>query len=541
NLASNTSEIDRLEPELATVNNRLLASQSSAEKITALDEAENQAKEQKNQAKGKQKTGGIIAGIGVIFALLLMYLVNVYAALLGVLVIVYGGYTYTQNDPDKHDSELERVRDEKTKLIGEQTLLNEHQKTKESIEKQLGEAVKNQSNIHEAINTALNKLPDQPREYRTTVNINNSTTVETLRAQIQKDTETLTSLTTEKNSLQKKADSLESTEITLASIKQELETKNSEAEAIMKQITATEQETGITQDMETEVRQSYNDANKKLTQLTTQQKNHRDALLRQPQLQETITETSNEISLLEASQKQEEKQLKGLEKTGINLGDEPELNTERDQKLTLSARLTQEEQERNNDVEESRTIMEDTTELRDKYPVLAEESERETFRIEAMRRAQILLDTTREGIMAGVKQDVEKNMMQFLPTLTDNRYNRARIDETNYRIEVLDREAKTWKAKGVFSGATQDQFSLALRLAFAISTIPSSRGARPGFIFLDEPLSGFDAQRRTGFIELLRDDLSRYFDQIIVVSHIEALAEEFPQNITLDSGRIVQQ
>ena len=143
--------------------------------------------------------------------------------------------------------------------------------------------------------------------------------------------------------------------------------------------------------------------------------------------------------------------------------------------------------------------------------------------------------------MAGVKQNVEKNMMQFLPTLTDNRYNRAQIDEANYRIEVYDREAKTWRGKGVFSGATQDQFSLALRLAFAISTIPSSRGARPGFIFLDEPLSGFDAQRRTGFIQLLREDLSKHFDQIIVISHIEALAEEFPQNLTLDSGRIVQQ
>ncbi len=124
------------------------------------------------------------------------------------------------------------------------------------------------------------------------------------------------------------------------------------------------------------------------------------------------------------------------------------------------------------------------------------ESEERNSDVEAMRRATILLDTTRDNIMSGVKQNVEKNMMQFLPTLTDNRYNMARIDETNYRIEVYDREAKQWRGKGVFSGATQDQFSLALRLAFAISTIPSSRGARPGFIFLDEPLSGFDAQRR---------------------------------------------
>ncbi|MBT3284537.1 hypothetical protein HN376_07445, partial [Candidatus Bathyarchaeota archaeon] len=87
---------------------------------------------------------------------------------------------------------------------------------------------------------------------------------------------------------------------------------------------------------------------------------------------------------------------------------------------------------------------------------------------------------------------------------------------------------------------TQDQFSLALRLAFAISTIPQSRGARPGFIFLDEPLSGFDAQRRDGFMRLIREELSQHFDQIIVVSHIEELKEEFPYHVNLDEGRIVK-
>ncbi|RLI00622.1 hypothetical protein DRO31_08365, partial [Candidatus Bathyarchaeota archaeon] len=355
------------------------------------------------------------------------------------------------------------------------------------------------------------------------------------------DTETLTRLTTEKNSLQKKADTQEALNKILESIKQEKETKTSEEEQLTKQITETEQETGIKREQETEIRNKHNEANKKLTQLTTQQTNYQQALERRPQVTENITEVTNDINLLKAAQQQEEEQLTELEKQGVSLGDEPSLNEERDQNLKTSASLEKETQERNNDITESREIIEKTSELRDQYPDLAEESERETFRIEAMRRATILLDTTRESIMAGVKQNVEKNMMQFLPTLTDNRYNRAQIDEANYRIEVYDREAKTWRGKGVFSGATQDQFSLALRLAFAISTIPSSRGARPGFIFLDEPLSGFDAQRRTGFIQLLREDLSKHFDQIIVISHIEALAEEFPQNLTLDSGRIVQQ
>jgi exonuclease SbcC len=115
----------------------------------------------------------------------------------------------------------------------------------------------------------------------------------------------------------------------------------------------------------------------------------------------------------------------------------------------------------------------------------------------------------------------------------------AQIDEKNYRIEVYDREARRWRGKGVFSGATQDQFSLALRLAFALSTIPSSRGARPGFIFLDEPLSGFDSQRVDGLLDLLRGELFKHFEQIIVISHLEELKDEFPEQIQLEAGEIV--
>jgi len=168
------------------------------------------------------------------------------------------------------------------------------------------------------------------------------------------------------------------------------------------------------------------------------------------------------------------------------------------------------------------------------------QNDEENFNLEAMKKAVILLDTTRDGIMGGVKKRIESHMMQFLPALTDERYNMARIDEKEYRIEIYDREAKRWRGKGVFSGATQDQFSLALRLAFALSTIPATRGARPGFIFLDEPLSGFDAQRKKGFMALLQEELPKYFDQIIVISHLEALQEEFLQYLQLEAGQVVE-
>jgi exonuclease SbcC len=57
--------------------------------------------------------------------------------------------------------------------------------------------------------------------------------------------------------------------------------------------------------------------------------------------------------------------------------------------------------------------------------------------------------------------------------------------------------------KNLFSGGTRDQCSLALRLAFALATLPQELGVAPGFIFLDEPLSAFDSQRAQALVELI--------------------------------------
>ena len=39
---------------------------------------------------------------------------------------------------------------------------------------------------------------------------------------------------------------------------------------------------------------------------------------------------------------------------------------------------------------------------------------------------------------------------------------------------------------------------------------------------------------------LLQKELPKYFDQIIVISHLEALQDEFQHNLQLEAGQIVQ-
>lgn len=154
-------------------------------------------------------------------------------------------------------------------------------------------------------------------------------------------------------------------------------------------------------------------------------------------------------------------------------------------------------------------------------------------------KAIAILRNARERIMAKVLPYTIEHMRRILPALTMDRYHDAKLTP-DYKIEVWDERANMWKSKNIFSGGTRDQFSLALRLAFAVATLPQERGAAPGFIFLDEPLSSFDAERSEALMYLLtKGEIAETFDQILVISHSQAIAaDEFQYRLKMNDGRV---
>jgi exonuclease SbcC len=106
---------------------------------------------------------------------------------------------------------------------------------------------------------------------------------------------------------------------------------------------------------------------------------------------------------------------------------------------------------------------------------------------------------------------------------------------------VWDERGGAFKEKNIFSGGTKDQFSLALRLAFALATLPQERGSAPSFIFLDEPLGSFDNERADALIDLLTEgEIARAFDQIFLISHVHVDERLFTHRVVLENGRVVE-
>jgi DNA repair exonuclease SbcCD ATPase subunit len=157
------------------------------------------------------------------------------------------------------------------------------------------------------------------------------------------------------------------------------------------------------------------------------------------------------------------------------------------------------------------------------------------------RRAYAIVEGTMERIVRLVLPNTERNLGQILPLLTAGRYHEARIG-ADYQIQVWDDSAGRYVPKNLFSGGARDQFSLALRLAFALATLPEELGTTPGFIFLDEPLSSFDGPRTEALVRLLTTgQVAESFSQIFVISHSRSFDPgAFQYRLEMRDGRVVE-
>ncbi len=181
----------------------------------------------------------------------------------------------------------------------------------------------------------------------------------------------------------------------------------------------------------------------------------------------------------------------------------------------------------------------------DPVPVESAEASLRSARIdlEARRRATLILETTRKRMIDAILPDTQNQMAVVLPRLTANRYKFPRLD-SDFKLEVWDERKNGWVRRSLFSGGTQDQFSLSLRLGFAIAALPREVGAVPGFLFLDEPLSSFDRDRTLALVDLLRGPagpIASHFRQVFLISHSQAFDPQlFTHQLFLEDGEVVR-
>ncbi|MGC9108113.1 MAG: hypothetical protein ACP5IE_08010, partial [Infirmifilum sp.] len=62
----------------------------------------------------------------------------------------------------------------------------------------------------------------------------------------------------------------------------------------------------------------------------------------------------------------------------------------------------------------------------------------------------------------------------------------------------------------------------------------------PKFIVLDEPLGSSDGERRERIVSFFAGELSRFFDQIFLITHVEVEEPPGATIIYIEDGRITR-
>src|SRR6266568_1019037 len=154
----------------------------------------------------------------------------------------------------------------------------------------------------------------------------------------------------------------------------------------------------------------------------------------------------------------------------------------------------------------------------------------------------LLLSAVIERLPRKILPRTEYYLQHILPILTSGRYHEVRLYLNGpFQLRVWDQAASAYISTSTLSASAADQLSLALRLAFAIATLPRDLAAAPGFLILDEPLSYFDRARTQALVDVITGPtLSQHFEQILLVSNSSALDPAmFPYHLCLDGGLIV--
>jgi DNA repair exonuclease SbcCD ATPase subunit len=167
------------------------------------------------------------------------------------------------------------------------------------------------------------------------------------------------------------------------------------------------------------------------------------------------------------------------------------------------------------------------------------------------KRGGLLINAATERLMHKMIPYTEYYMQQLLPLLTCGRYFDVSLSTEPeegvasggaFQLSVWEPAAGRYISQSDLSSGTADQISLALRLAFAIASLPRELSAAPGFFLLDEPLSLASPDRMQALVDLVTDYLlSKHFEQTFFISHSSAIDPAmFSYHLYIDNGVVMR-
>jgi exonuclease SbcC len=151
------------------------------------------------------------------------------------------------------------------------------------------------------------------------------------------------------------------------------------------------------------------------------------------------------------------------------------------------------------------------------FPQIKKDVDKVRENIKILNLVKFHLSETSKELRNKVLPHARLIINQILPTLTSDRYSDFEITE-DLKFKVHSNQAGGYKEREIFSGGTQDQFLIALRLAFTQSILDSRVQADKYSLLMDECTSSSDVIRKQGIFQVL-DAMKQTFSQIFIIAH----------------------
>ncbi|MBU0687405.1 MAG: SMC family ATPase [Candidatus Margulisbacteria bacterium] len=127
----------------------------------------------------------------------------------------------------------------------------------------------------------------------------------------------------------------------------------------------------------------------------------------------------------------------------------------------------------------------------------------------------------RTHLISRIRPELSQVAGKLFSVLTDNKYSDVELDE-NYEMFIYEGGNKYSLSR--FSGGEADLANLCLRLAIS-QLISKAAGSEGGFIILDEIFGSQDPIRKNAIMQALTT-LSKQYQQIILITHIEDIKDQ---------------
>jgi DNA repair exonuclease SbcCD ATPase subunit len=163
---------------------------------------------------------------------------------------------------------------------------------------------------------------------------------------------------------------------------------------------------------------------------------------------------------------------------------------------------------------------------------LGRERDALTVEIGRLKLTRSLIKDYIDYLLQVVRGRIEEEAGRVLAEITDGRYNTVMLDDD---FAVLVHEMGEDYPADRFSGGEQDDIAIALRVALSRFLAGVNQVHDSTFLIFDEIFGSQDEERRANLLRALRTQ-EAYFPQIILISHISEVQDEFSTTLLVEMG-----